>query len=124
VYKVVVARVELEVAVEPRPGACVIRVSGPVDHSQYYKLEEAIQSQLDRKTLSLVVDLTRLTAIVSAGINTLGHAAAQYEKIGGKICFVRPSDGARWRFFTTVGVDHLLPWAGSLEEALAAVSSP
>ena len=100
----------------------VLRVSGAVDHVQYHALEEAIQTELDRRHLRLVVDLSELTYISSAGINVLGHAAAQYEKVG-KFCLVRPVKAAQWKFFTTLGVDKIFPWAGSLAEAVAAVSA-
>jgi anti-anti-sigma factor len=100
----------------------VLRVSGSVDHVQYHTLEEAIQTELDRRHLRLVVDLSALTYIASAGINVLGHAAAQYEKLQGALCFVRPAKTAQWHFFTTLGVDVIFPWAVSLEEAVRKVS--
>ncbi len=115
---------ELRITYEPRGPAVVIHLDGPADHIQYYKLEEAIQTQLDHKQMSLVVDLTELTYISSAGINALGHAAAQYEKIGGRLCYVRPAKTAQWHFFTTIGVDRIFPWAATLEEALQRVAPP
>jgi len=99
----------------------VLRVSGAVDHVQYHALEEAIQTELDRRQLRLVVDLSELSYISSAGINVLGHAVSQYEKIQGRIRLVRPVKTAQWHFFTTIGVDAIFPWAASLEEAVAAV---
>ena len=103
-------------------GAVVIHVAGSLDHVRYYQLEEAIQTQLDRKQMNLVVNLSDLTYISSAGINVLGHAVSQYEKLEGRICYVRPANTAQWHFFTTIGVDHIFPWAASLEEALRRVS--
>lgn len=100
----------------------VLRVSGSVDHTHYHALEEAIQTELDRRRLRLVVDLSALTYIASAGINVMGHATSQYEKVDGKLCFVRPTKTAQWHFFTTIGVDAIFPWAASLAEAVAAVS--
>lgn len=100
----------------------VLKVSGSVDHVHYHALEEAIQGELDRKHLRLVVDLSALTYISSAGINVLGHAVSQYEKVKGALCFVRPEKTAQWHFFTTVGVDAIFPWAVSREEALRKVS--
>jgi anti-anti-sigma factor len=112
----------LQVTIDARPGVTVIRVAGSVDHVHYYMLEEAIQTQLDRKVLRLVVDLTQLTYISSAGINTLGHAASQFEKVSGKLCYVRPGNIVQWNFFTMIGVDQIFPWAASLDEALGLVS--
>jgi anti-anti-sigma factor len=100
----------------------VLRVSGAVDHVQYHALEEAIQTELDRRQLRLVVDLSDLTYISSAGINVLGHAVSQYEKVAGKLRLVRPVKAAQWNFFTTLGVDAIFPWSATLAEALAAVS--
>jgi anti-anti-sigma factor len=114
---------ELQVTVEARPGVTVIRVSGSVDHAQYYKLEEAIQTQLDRKVLRVIVDLSQLTYISSAGINTLGHALSQFEKVKGRLYYVRPAQTAQWHFFTMIGVDVLFPWAATLDEALQRVSA-
>src|SRR5947207_8901261 len=112
----------IRVAVEQHDGAVVIHVAGSVDHVQYYQLEEAIQTQLDRRQLNLVVNLSDLTYISSAGINTLGHAVSQYEKVKGKLCYVRPANTAQWHFFTTIGVDQIFPWASSVEEAVKKVS--
>ncbi|MBI3857131.1 MAG: STAS domain-containing protein [Planctomycetes bacterium] len=107
---------------EPQGGVVVIHVSGSVDHVHYYQVEEAIQTQLDRKQIHLVVNLSDLTYISSAGINTLGHAASQYEKVNGKLCYVRPANTAQWHFFTTIGVDQIFPWAASVEEAVKRVA--
>src|SRR2546428_514025 len=114
----------IKVVIEPQQGAIVIHVAGCVDHVQYYQLEEAIQTQLDRKQLHLVVNLSGLTYISSAGINTLGHAVSQYEKVKGRICYVRPANTAQWHFFTTIGVDQIFPWATSVEEAVKRVAPP
>jgi len=114
---------ELKVVVESRPGACIIRVSGSVDHVHNYKLDEAIQTQLDRRQSRLIVDLSDLTYITSAGINTLGHAVHQYEKIGWRLRFVRPSRDTHWQLFEMIGVDAIFPWSATLAEALLQVAS-
>jgi anti-anti-sigma factor len=108
----------------PQGAVMVLHVSGSLDHVKYYQLEEAIQTQLDRKQMHLVVNLTELTYISSAGINTLGHAVSQYEKVKGKLCYVRPANTAQWHFFTTIGVDQIFPWATSVEEAVKRVAPP
>ena len=112
------------VVIAPQGGVVVIHVSGSVDHVHYYQVEEAIQTQLDRKQMRLVVNLSDLTYISSAGINTLGHAVSQYEKVKGQICYVRPANTAQWHFFTTIGVDQIFPWAASVEEAIKRVAPP
>jgi len=114
---------DLEVTVERLKETCVIRVSGPVDHVQNYKLDEAIQTQLDRKQGRVVVDLSGLTYITSAGINTLGHAVSQFEKLGWTLRFVRPAKDVHWQLFEMIGVDEIFPWSPSLEEALRQVAS-
>jgi anti-anti-sigma factor len=116
-------KTELRVLAEDVDGVRVIRVEGPVDHVQYYKLEEAIQTQLDRKQTRLIVDLSALTYISSAGINTLGHAISQFETIQGRLCYVRPANTAQWHFFTTIGVDQIFPWANSLADAITRLSA-
>jgi anti-anti-sigma factor len=115
---------KMKIAKGAKDGVVILHVSGSVDHVQYYQLEEAIQTQLDRKTLHLIVDLGDLTYICSAGINTLGHAASQYEKINGSICFVQPSNPAQWQFFIKIGVDKIIPWAATLDEALRMTTPP
>ena len=116
-------RPELRISIEDVTGIRVIRVEGPVDHLQYYKLEEAIQTQLDRKQTTLIVDLSQLSYISSAGINTLGSAVSQFERVKGNLCYVRPANTAQWHFFTTIGVDQIFPWADSLEGAVKRVST-
>lgn len=109
------------IAHERAGDVAVLRVSGAVDHVQYHALEEAIQTELDRRQLLLVVDLSGLTYISSAGINVLGHAVSQYEKLEGRFRLVRPVKVAQWHFFTTIGVDAIFPWSASVAEALDAV---
>ena len=116
-------RPELRILIEDSAGVRVIRVEGPVDHVQYYKLEEAIQTQLDKKQTTLIVDLSQLSYISSAGINILGHAASQFEKLKGRLCYVRPANTAQWHFFTTIGVDQIFPWAGTLDDAIGRVTA-
>ena len=110
------------VAAQTLGSVVILHVAGSVDHLTYYQLEEAIQTQLDRKQMNLVVNLSDLTYISSAGINTLGHAVSQYEKVKGRICYVRPANTAQWHFFTTIGVDQIFPWSTSVEEAIQRVS--
>ena len=114
---------KMKLATEPRTGVIILHVSGSVDHIQYFLLQEAIQTQLDRKQLHLVVNLSELTYICSAGINTLGSAAAQYEKVG-KACYVKPSNAAQWQFMKTIGVDKIFPWADSVDAAVKDVAPP
>jgi len=115
---------KLKLVVEAKGGITVLHVSGSVDHVQYYQLEEAIQTQLDKKQLYLVINMSELTYICSAGINTMGHAASQYEKVNGKLCYVKPANKAQRQFFTTIGVDRLFPWADSVEDALKQTAPP
>ena len=115
---------KIRVVIDRHGEAVVIHVSGSVDHVQYYQLEEAIQTQLDKKQLHLVVNMSDLTYICSAGINTMGHAASQYERLNGKLCYVKPANKAQRQFFTTIGVDRLFPWADSVEEALKQTAPP
>lgn len=114
----------MKLASEARGRVVILHVSGSVDHVQYYQLEEAIQTQLDRKQLHLVVNLSDLTYICSAGINTLGHAASQYERVNGKACYVKPSAQAQWQFLKTIGVDKIFPWAESVDDAVKQVEPP
>lgn len=113
----------LEIAVDDASPVCIVRVSGPVDHARYFELEEAIQTRLDRKRTTMVVDLTALTYISSAGINVLGQAVSQFERLGGRLVLVRPAQPAQWSFFTTIGVDRVFPWADSLEEAVRRIEA-
>ncbi len=113
---------QIRVTLEQSGGVVIIHVAGSVDHVQYYQVEEAIQTQLDRKQMHLVVDLSALTYISSAGINTLGHAVSQFENLKGKLCYVRPANTAQWHFFTTIGVDQIFPWASSVEDAVKRVA--
>lgn len=115
---------KMKMATEARSGVIILHVSGSVDHVQYFMLQEAIQVQLDKKQLHLVINLSELTYICSAGINTLGHAASQYEKVNGKACYVKPANPAQWRFLQTIGVDKIFPWADSVDLAVKEVAPP
>ncbi|HLY08051.1 MAG TPA: STAS domain-containing protein [Planctomycetota bacterium] len=118
------AEKKMKLATEARAGVVILHVSGSVDHVQYFLLEEAIQTQLDRKQLHLVVNLSEMTYICSAGINTLGHAASQYERVSGKACYVKPANPAQWQFLKTIGVDKIFPWADSVDAAVKEAAPP
>jgi anti-anti-sigma factor len=115
---------ELRVTRESRPGVSILHVAGSVDHAQSYMLEEAIQTLLDLKQTVLVVDLSELSYISSAGINALGHAVAQFQRVKGRLRLVRPAQTAQWHFFASIGVDQIFPWSATVEEAVSQVSSP
>ena len=116
---------KLKLTFERRPGLTIIHVIGSVDHLRYFELEEAIQTQLDKKQTVLVVNMSELTYICSAGINVMGHAASQFENVkGGRLCYVRPAKPPQWHFFTLIGVDQIFPWAATVDEAIRRVTSP
>ena len=117
-----------EIFPEVKMGMIAIHVVQPgaspaeIEETILFKLEEAIQRRLDRKALRLVVDLENISYICSAGINVLGHTVAQFERMEGQLCYVLPSQDAQRKFFATIGIDRLCPWAESLDEALNRVA--
>ncbi|BBY47408.1 anti-sigma factor antagonist [Mycolicibacterium arabiense] len=99
----------------------VVAPSGVVDMLTAPQLEGAIRTALSNKPAGLVVDLTAVEFLASAGMGVI--VAAHEEKDDGtKFCIVAEGP-ATSRPLKLVGIADIVPLYATLDEALAALDS-
>jgi anti-anti-sigma factor len=99
----------------------VIAVSGVVDMITAPQLEEAIKASLGKTPEGIVVDLTEVEFLASAGMGIL--VAAHDEAPEGIGIHIAAEGAATSRPLKLVGIADIVPLHATLEEALAAFSS-
>jgi len=102
-------------------GVVVIAVSGVVDMITAPQLEEAIKSALAKTPTGLVVDLSDVEFLASAGMGVL---VATHDDAPDGIDIHLVAEGpATSRPLKLVGIADIVPLHATLDEALAALSS-
>jgi anti-sigma B factor antagonist len=97
----------------------IVAASGVIDMLTAPRLEEALQTALDKKPGNLVVDLTEVEFLASAGMGVL---VAAHEKAGDETRLVVVAEGpATSRPLKLVGIADIVPLFASLDEAVASL---
>ena len=100
--------------------AVVLTVSGEVDMLSSPKLAEAIQTALAAKPAALIVDLSKVDFLASAGMTVLVTAQAEIEP---PARFAVVANGAATsRPIKLMGIDSVLSLYSSLDGALSAIA--
>jgi anti-anti-sigma factor len=101
-------------------GVAVLAVSGEIDLATIPAFEAAITDALSQRPQALIVDLSAVDFLASAGLQALVSA---HEKIGGSAGFAVVADGpATSRPIQLTGLDQILSLRASLADARAAVA--
>lgn len=70
----------------------LITVSGRVDSSTSHELEEALQASIDQGRCDLVLDMSDVAYLSSAGLRALVAALRTCKKKGGNVVIATPSE--------------------------------
>ena len=95
-----------------------IKVSGFLDAHTFEQLEEAINKQFAQARFKIIVDLTNVDYISSAGAGVFIAALSEAEENGGKIILLNPTQGVV-DVFDLLGLTQLFDVVGSREEAVS-----
>ncbi|WP_245672715.1 STAS domain-containing protein [Aldersonia kunmingensis] len=107
-----------QIAVTRHDRTVVLGVSGTLDMVTAPRLTESIQTALDSEPTAVIIDLTGVEFLASAGMTVL---IAAHERIGGSAQLVAVADGpVTARPLRLVGLDKLLTIHPTLDEALEA----
>jgi anti-sigma B factor antagonist len=98
----------------------LIRVSGFLDAHTFEKLEESINNLFSQGRYKVVVDLSSVNYISSAGAGVFIAALSESEENGGKVVLVSPTKGVL-DVFDLLGLTQLFSIASDRQEAVAAV---
>lgn len=98
----------------------VLAVSGEIDLATIPAFEAAIADALTHRPKALIVDLSAVDFLASAGLQAL---VATHEKISGSAKFAVVADGpATSRPIQLTGLDQILSLSSSVSEAKATVT--
>jgi anti-anti-sigma factor len=103
--------------------ATVIPVIGALDLSTTSRWDEDVQTAT-RRSPAVVVDLTQVSFVDSAGVRTLFRWVQRAERSGVPIAVVAPRDGPLWRLLEILDLASVAPIRDSREDALAACKGP
>jgi anti-sigma B factor antagonist len=96
-----------------------IKVSGFLDAHTFEQLEEAINNQFSQARYRIIVDLTNVDYISSAGAGVFIAALSEAEENGGKIILLNPTKGVL-DVFDLLGLTQIFDVVDNREEAMAA----
>ncbi len=89
----------------PAPRTVLVRVSGEVDLSTARRLDELLQSRIRGDVEEVVVDLSGVTFISVAGLNSLLRAQLLADAAGARLTVDPGSSRAVRRLFTVLPMD-------------------
>jgi anti-anti-sigma factor len=108
-------------AVDYQNGIAVIKVDGDIDLATVPALEAAIDEALTTKPTGLVIDLSEVGFLASAGLQTL---VATHHNVGESAQFaVVANSAATSRPIQLTGLDQIFALYSTLDDALSAVSN-
>lgn len=97
----------------------VLALAGYLDGHTFQSLERRLEALLKVGASRLVIELSGLTYIASAGVGAFINMQHMLKKTGGNLQLVKPSDSVR-EIFSILGLDSLFVIHETLESGLAA----
>ncbi len=99
----------------------LLKVSGFLDAHTFEQLEEEINNLFSQNRFKLVMDLTNVGYISSAGAGVFIAALSESEESGGKIVLLNPTKGVL-DVFDLLGLTQLFSVVTNRQEAVATMS--
>lgn len=112
----------MQAAVTHHPHAAVVRLSGELDAHTSGQLRSLLNELLLAGQGNLVLDLSGLSFLDSAGLAALLSAAKGTRRGGGRLLLSGPAPGVR-RVMALTGIDVVLTTVDSVDEALARMAA-
>ena len=112
----------LAFSVSREPGYAVVSVAGKVDASTEQQFRDALTSVLVHGMPRIVVDLSRVTFMSSAGIGVLMGVRRVLADAGGSLVLAAPH-GQVAQVLSMAGVAEVIPVTASVPDAVAALGS-
>ncbi|MGA9871766.1 MAG: STAS domain-containing protein [Rhodococcus sp. (in: high G+C Gram-positive bacteria)] len=110
-----------DVTVDWRDDVVVVTVSGELDLVTAPQLSESVELVLKKNPSGIVIDLSRVSFLASAGMSLL---ASTHQSVGSSAGFAVVADGpSTGRPLTLVGLDKVFGIFATVDEALAALAT-
>ena len=107
----------MEITEERRGDILILRISGKLDASTSKKLEDKILALISPTQLKLIIELSQLDYISSAGLRVLILAAKRMDEARGKMILCSLRDTVK-QIFDIAGFSSFLTLADSTDEAI------
>jgi len=107
----------MEITEERRENTLILRVIGRLDYSTSKTMEERLLSIIDSGEGRLVIELSQLDYISSAGLRVFLLAAKRMGNTNGRMILCSLKDAVK-QVFDIAGFSSFLTLAGSTEEAI------
>lgn len=107
------------VSLERKGKIVVATVSGEIDFSEANHVKQRILEWISNEDAALILDLTTLSYVDSAGIHLVFDLAARLREHAQVFKMVLPVHSQPWRTFSIVGVEKQIPVFETYEEAEA-----
>jgi anti-sigma B factor antagonist len=101
----------------------VVRISGELDLSNVRELQRDILERVENTAVGVVVDLSEITYLDSAGIQLLGDLAQRLEWRGQRLAVASAGDSRAGRVLAMAGADALFPLEPAVDAARERVVS-
>jgi anti-sigma B factor antagonist len=113
----------LNISVETISGTSVVRVSGEVDMSNTASVESAAASAVSNRAHGMVLDLSDVTYLDSAGVRLLYHLESRLGMHQQRLVIVVPTGAQIIRTLHAAGVVGSLVLVSSVEAAIVAAQA-
>ena len=99
-------------------GIHTVEISGCLDAHNFEKLEQVFDSYFDKGIYNLVVEVSRLEYVSSAGAGVFIGAAGRAQANEGNIVVVSPQEAVQ-EIFELLGVTHIFPVVDAAAKAFS-----
>ena len=99
-------------------GVAVLALEGHLDAHTFESLEKTVEEHFALKHYRIVIDLSRLEYVSSAGCGQFIAAVSDADAKGGLVVFVNPSESVA-AALQIIGILDMLPTADSVGSAMA-----
>lgn len=96
----------------------VVHLKGELDGSNYKDLQSRVDELISGDTNNIIIDMSGLSFMGSAGLRALHTSAKSTQEKGGSVKLLKPSDAAQ-RVLKTLGFDQFFDVFDELEEAIS-----
>jgi anti-anti-sigma factor len=101
----------------------VVRLEGDIDLASARRVEERVFGAVGNEALGLVVDLSGVRHLDSAGVRLLFQLASRLERSRQRLALVVPEDSPVRRVLVFAQLDQRAPLSPTVEEAMAQLRS-
>ena len=112
---------EFTIRSEPaaNPAVTIMHLTGNLDSRSADRLAESIQALYDKSNYKLVLDMSKVGHISSAGVSVFVNAISHAQDHGGGVVFINISESIRHGALRMIGLTDLIRIADDLPAAVA-----